>query len=155
MAGASVHALSPTLEWWPFRNQLLVTLASMKLVQCGIDEVIIGSVKGDAIHADGTSGFVQNMDALLRIQEGAIRFSAPALHLTSTELLRKSRIPLGVLALAHSCHSGPIPCGQCRGCIKSLEVFAFVEENQHLWGEEEAKEHVQEVQGADGRGLDL
>src|SRR5690242_14032680 len=28
---------SPSPEWWPFRNQLLITLALMRLVDSGVD----------------------------------------------------------------------------------------------------------------------
>src|SRR5882724_5052529 len=30
--------ISPSVEWWPYRNQLLVTLASMKAISRGINE---------------------------------------------------------------------------------------------------------------------
>ena len=36
-------------EWWPYRNQLLITLAAMKGIQLGIKTLFIGSVKEDKI----------------------------------------------------------------------------------------------------------
>ena len=36
MVGGPKCHLAPTEEWWPFRNQLLVTLAAMKLVPQGV-----------------------------------------------------------------------------------------------------------------------
>lgn len=128
MVGVPDHALSPAKEWWPFRNQFLVTVAAMKLIHLNVQEIFLGTVKGDAVFADGREGFVHTLDRLLQMQEGSIRISAPAIHLTSPELVLESKIPVGLLALAHSCHRGAVPCGECRGCIKNQEVFALLEE---------------------------
>lgn len=128
MAGVPEHALSPKKEWWPYRNQFLVTVAAMKLIHLNVHEICLGTVKGDDVFADGREDFVHALDRLLRMQEGSIRISAPAMHLTSPELVLESKIPIGLLALAHSCHQGVVPCGECRGRIKNQEVFAFLEE---------------------------
>src|SRR5690348_9375680 len=60
--------LSPSTEWWPYRNQLLVTLASMKGIQSGIKELMIASVKSDGFHKDGTPGFYQRISELTNYQ---------------------------------------------------------------------------------------
>jgi 7-cyano-7-deazaguanine synthase len=63
-------AAASTPEWWPFRNQLLITIAGAVGVKCGIGEVVIGTVLDDNRHADGCAAFVATMDALLGMQEG-------------------------------------------------------------------------------------
>ena len=117
--------IAPTKEWWPFRNQLLITLAGARMIALGMHacELAVGSVANDATYADGTSRFYADMDALMAAQEGGIRVRAPAIELTSVELVRASRIPLSILAWSHSCHRGNMMCGNCQGCWKHLDVF--------------------------------
>lgn len=117
----SQHSLHS--EFWPFRNQYLVTLAAMYSIKCDCSRVLIGTVASDCRHKDGTQHFVEGMDRLLRVQEGGIGFAAPAILMTSVELVRKSSIGSSVLAWAHSCHVGKLACGRCRGCIKHSEVM--------------------------------
>jgi len=116
--------LSPSLEWWPFRNQLLITFAASVCVAREMTEVIIGTVASDVVHADGRESFVKSVDSLVAMQEGAIRVSAPAIGMTSAELARTSRVPNSLLSWAHSCHRGNLACGRCRGCNKLLALFS-------------------------------
>ena len=124
MAGTEPLSLAPVTEWWPFRNQMLVTLAAMKAVAHDVQRLLIGTLKTDGFHADGRPDFVMTLDALLRLQEGGLRLDAPAIALTSVELIRTSNIPMEVLAWAHSCHVGSHACGQCRGCQKHYQTLA-------------------------------
>ena len=123
MAGNAASAHAPVPEWWPFRNQLLLTLAGMRAVAIGVDELMVGSVVSDGSHADGRPGFYAAMDAVMAMQEGAVRVSAPALAMTTVELVRASGAPRDLIAWAHSCHTGPLACGACRGCVKHYEVM--------------------------------
>src|SRR5438552_1313960 len=52
---ASKHA--PVSEWWPYRNQLVVTLTAMRALDDGIEELMVGSVRSDSSHVDGTPEF--------------------------------------------------------------------------------------------------
>jgi len=115
--------IAPSTEWWPYRNQLLVTLASMKAIVLGIDELIVGSVLSDGFHKDGTANFYSLLDNLMQYQEGNLAIIAPAISLTSSELVIKSGISSDLLFYAHSCHTNDIPCGHCRGCNKYIEVI--------------------------------
>ncbi len=115
---------APTPEWWPYRNQLLITLAAMKLVGAGVEELMIGTVKGDSKHADGRAEFLETIDRLVGIQEFGLRVTAPAAELSPVELIRRSRIPFDVLAWAHSCHAADLACGDCRGCAKRGNTYA-------------------------------
>lgn len=117
MAGQATSELGSGPEWWPYRNQMLITLAAMKFVSHGLTEIILGAVKTDT-HADGMSPFLEAINLTLSVQEGGVRVSAPARDADPLELLKTSRFPHSLLDLTFSCHSGPYACGQCRGCEK-------------------------------------
>lgn len=116
-------SLSPSPEWWPFRNQLLVSLAAAWAVANGGDAVVLGCVKTDGFHVDGTPAFVEHLDALVRLQEGRVRVLAPGIQYTTVELVRLSGVTESLLGWTHSCHCAAFGCGCCRGCNKRAEVF--------------------------------
>ena len=117
----SSHAPSP--EWWPYRNQLLASLAAPIVLADGLDEIVFGTVHTDGFHADGTPEFIRQLDALMRMQEGGIGVSAPAINWSSAELIRRAGVGMELLGFAHSCHCGNLACGQCRGCQKHADVL--------------------------------
>lgn len=123
LSATNALEIAPSSEWWPYRNQLLVTLASMKAITLDVDELIVGSVLSDGFHKDGTGNFYSLLHALMNYQESNITISAPAITLTSTELVISSGVPSEILFYAHSCHKNNIPCCQCRGCNKYIEVI--------------------------------
>lgn len=123
MSGTEKSVYAPVPEWWPFRNQLLLTLAGMRAIGIGVDELMLGSVASDGSHADGRPEFYERIGALIRMQEGAIRVSAPAIELSTVELVRQSGAPRELISWAHSCHTGPLACGACRGCTKHYDVM--------------------------------
>lgn len=123
LAGVPPSEHAQASDWWPYRNQLLTTLVAAKAIGIGVGELIIGTVRTDAIHADGTAAFIEAMDRLLSIQEGHMRVVAPAIEFSCAELIRISGIPRELLAWAHSCHVSEFACGQCRGCNKHREAM--------------------------------
>lgn len=115
---------APTPEWWPFRNQLLVTLAASVAIRTGKTTVLIGTVREDAArHADGSAVFVDAMDAVLACQEGSLHLEAPALNMTTGQLIESSGITDEVLGWTHSCHLASSACGGCNGCRKRRAVL--------------------------------
>ena len=123
MAGTQADDLAPASDWWPYRNQMLVTLAAMKAISLGVTHLWLGTVKSDGFHRDGSPEFMEVMSRLMWIQEGGMVVEAPAIEMSAAELVRTSGIPAGCLAWAHSCHKADVPCGNCRGCNKYFEVF--------------------------------
>ena len=124
MAGAPPDAAAQTSDWWPYRNQLLITLASMRAISHGTQTLYIGTVRSDGeSHLDGMPEFVQKMDTLMAYQEGHLRVVAPAIGLSTNELIRLAGVPPGLLAWSHSCHKANIACGTCRGCNKYIETY--------------------------------
>lgn len=109
-------------EFWPFRNQLLLTLAAMEFYGTSRAKVLIGTVKGDAVHPDGTEEFISKFNDLISCQS-EITVQAPAISMTAKELIQISGVPLEVIGWAFSCHLSNHPCGQCRGCTKHNETL--------------------------------
>lgn len=120
MNGTNSISISPITEWWPYRNQLLVTLACMKGVNLGVNKLIVGSVLTDSAHKDGTEKFYNYLADLVKYQEGAIEISCPAIEMNTKQLIEKSGIPISLLFWAHSCHTSNEPCMNCNGCKKYL-----------------------------------
>jgi 7-cyano-7-deazaguanine synthase len=123
MAGADALRMAPVSEWWPFRNQMLITLGAMKAVAIDVERLLIGSLRTDSLHADGSQSFVSAIDTLLRLQEGSLVIEAPAIKLSAVELVRVSSAPMEILGWAHSCHVSDYACGLCRGCRKHYETL--------------------------------
>jgi 7-cyano-7-deazaguanine synthase len=125
LAGAEPAADAPSPEWWPFRNQLLGTLAAGWALRQGMTGVVFGTVASDGLrHHDGTSDFISALDALTASQEGSIRVEAPATGMTSAELVRASGVDQTLLGWTFSCHVAATPCTQCPGCAKQRDVLA-------------------------------
>jgi 7-cyano-7-deazaguanine synthase len=124
LSGLPPDPIAPVPEWWPFRNQLLLTLASMRAIKLGVDTLLFGSVKSDFIHIDGRKEFFEKINDITSLQEGSIHIEAPAVELSSAELIKLSGIERPILAWAHSCHVSNFACGSCRGCYKHQAVMA-------------------------------
>ena len=116
---------SPSPEWWPYRNQLLVTLAAAWGLPRGVTSITIGSVLGDGErHADGTERFYAALNAVVAMQEGGVRVVAPAIHMTSEQLIDQSGVTDDVLGWTHSCHRADLACGACPGCAKRRDLLS-------------------------------
>ncbi len=114
--------ISPSKEWWPFRNQLLISLAAMQAINDGVSEIYLASVKSDNFHVDGTKMFYDLIHNLVSFQEGNIKVICPTLNYYSHELVQNYNVPLELISLAHSCHVSNLACGKCSGCVKQLKV---------------------------------
>ncbi len=111
-------------EFWPFRNQLLVTIAAGLAYRLGLHRVVLGCVSTDQErHVDGSRAFVEALAAVTRMQEGEVDVVAPAADLTSQDLIELSGVPLGLLGWTHSCHTANRACGWCPGCMKRALVL--------------------------------
>jgi 7-cyano-7-deazaguanine synthase len=120
MAGKDAAAGASAAEFWPYRNQMLVTIAAMKLMPEGVRELMLGSVSTDR-HADGKAPFLRSLDKAMSVQEGAVRVTAPARRMSTVTLLKTSAFPYNLIGLTFSCHVHEFACGQCSGCTKHRE----------------------------------
>ena len=116
-------------EWWPFRNQLLISVAAAWGIKQGVSQLLIGTVQSDSCFGDGTIEFIEAMNALLAIQEGAIKLEAPAIKMNAVELIRTSRMPTRFLPMCFSCNVSVQPCGRCRSCIKFIDTMRALDED--------------------------
>lgn len=124
LAGQPANGGAPSPEWWPYRNQLLVTLAAGWGLPRGASSIVVGSVLGDGErHRDGTAEFYEALDRLVAMQEGGLRVLAPGVDMTSDQLVTASGAGDEVLGWTHSCHVTDIACGACPGCHKRREVL--------------------------------
>lgn len=123
LAGIAALTIAPASDWWPYRNQLLITIAASRALSLSATELMIATVRSDGVHADGRREFIDLIDRVLAIQEGGLRLISPAIDISTAELVRKSGIDSTTLAWAHSCHVAAWSCGQCRGCNKRFEVW--------------------------------
>jgi 7-cyano-7-deazaguanine synthase len=123
LAGTTPHPTAPVSEWWPFRNQLLITLASGIVLHEGLTTIVLGSVSSDKTHADGRTEFFEAMGRLLRLQEGGIDVEVPGINESSVSLCRKAGVPFELLAWSHSCHVSDYACGTWRGGLKHRETM--------------------------------
>ena len=124
LSGKPSINIAPESEWWPFRNQMLLTIAAMALIAEGVQTLMIGTVSTDSFHMDGSKDFIESISKTVRLQEGRLEIEAPAIELTTVELVERSGIPIELLAWSHSCHTSNIACGRCRGCNKHREVMS-------------------------------
>lgn len=113
---------APASDWWPYRNQLLITLAGASALAGGYKELLLGTVSTDASHIDGTPEFIARISALMSYQEGGLSVHAPAIDMCTIELIHRSGVPASVLSWSHSCHKANVPCSECRGCYKHMDV---------------------------------
>lgn len=135
---ASTISDAPSPEWWPYRNQFLATAGAAVALQHECSAVALGSVKSDGErHKDGTPDFYEKLDGLIAYQEGSIRVTAPAIGLTTEELLDKSSLGEEVLGWTTSCHRSNLPCGNCPGCWKRQRVLATIGIPGYTWGNQE------------------
>ena len=116
---------APSPEWWPFRNQFLATAGAAVAVGQNLTRVVLASVRGDGDrHVDGSKPFYDQLDAVMSMQEGGVRVAAPAIHLSTVELLRAASAKRSLIGWTVSCHRASQPCGDCPGCWKRELVLA-------------------------------
>jgi len=126
MAGQQETELGDAPEWWPYRNQLVITLVAMDVVHLGADRLLVGAVADDQSHADGKAEFFELMDSLLSFQEGNLSVKAPAIDRTTEEFVREADPPESLLGWTHSCTASNNACGRCRSCKKRQRVLTRV-----------------------------
>lgn len=125
MAGSDALPGAPP-ENWPFRNQMLVTLAAMTYAGLDVSEIALGTVVTDRLHPDGRPEFMAAIDEVVRVQSG-VRVTMPARDVSTDELVATSGVHRSILGWTFSCHTGEWACGQCRGCRKHDDVMATVD----------------------------
>jgi 7-cyano-7-deazaguanine synthase len=86
-------------------------------------EIWFGTVRTDSRFLDGSKMFFRRLDSLIGHQEGGLAIKAPALSLSTEQLIEKSKIPFSILGATFSCHRSNTACGDCPGCEKQRSVL--------------------------------
>lgn len=111
-------------EWFPYRNQHLVTIAAAHALKCGLKSVMLGVVAGDGgRHVDGTPMFMSMLDGLISQQEGGVRVVAPHIRTNPTDLISRCGLPEDIVRRTHSCHAANEACGACPGCVRRKHIL--------------------------------
>src|SRR3546814_10575286 len=76
LAGRPAESMAPVPEWWPFRNQLILTIAGADDLHLNETELTIGALRRDGVHADGRPEFIDMLSALMQLQEEIGRASS-------------------------------------------------------------------------------
>lgn len=113
-------------EFWPYRNQFLITLAAMTYASEPTLSILVGTVRTDRVHPDGHPIFFRKLQAVLRTQAD-VQIEAPAQSITTKTLIKRAGVPRDILGWAFSCHRTDYACGQCRGCTKHFEIMRSLE----------------------------
>ena len=123
LTGKKFSDLNKYSEWWPFRNQFLLTLAAMYATKHDITSLMIGITKSDVFYKDSSNAFINKFNSLIKTQEGNLFVSAPGKTFNTLELIKISKIPFSILSWAHSCNVSVYPCGSCFSCKKQIEII--------------------------------
>ncbi|WP_189410894.1 7-cyano-7-deazaguanine synthase [Neogemmobacter tilapiae] len=124
MVARAAASHSKVAEAWPFRNQFLITLAAMRYAGNDLEEIMIGTVATDAVHADGTPTFLSRIQDLLQCELPSLQVTAPAIAIDTLTLVKQSSVPRDLLGWTFSCHRATVACGNCRGCNKTIQLFS-------------------------------
>lgn len=110
----------------PFRNGIMLAIATGLAESQGCDGVLIGNHAGDhAIYPDCRSAFIVAMEgAMYNGTYAKIKLLSPFWGIDKTEICRIGA-KLGVpFALTYSCYKGsPKHCGKCGTCYERKEAF--------------------------------
>ena len=110
----------------PSRNLLMLSVASAYAVSHELPIVAIGAHAGDhTIYPDCREEFIVAMNVVgLLANWHRVRFEAPYLHMTKSDILHVG-VLLGIdYAKSWTCYRGEaLACGRCGSCRERLEAF--------------------------------
>lgn len=118
----------PVATYVPFRNGLLLSIASAVAVSIGASVVMYGAHKDDAAGAaypDCSPAFCNYMDkAIAEGTGGQVRLIAPFIGKTKADIVRAG-LKMGVpYEMTWSCYKGEKkPCGVCGTCRDRIKAF--------------------------------
>lgn len=109
----------------PYRNQLLISIASCRAVSISADAVAIGSHAGDHfIYPDCRPEFISAMrDAMALGDSSSVSLLSPYSNMNKREIVARASA-LGVPSKeTWTCYEGSIvPCGECGACHERAEA---------------------------------
>lgn len=129
MSYEQLQAAQGTAETYvPFRNGILLSIATARAYMEGFDAVAYGAHSTDArggAYPDCTETFVNYMTSAIFTGTGKkVTLMAPFIKLTKAGVIAKG-LELGApYELTYSCYEGgDKPCGECPTCLERIEAF--------------------------------
>lgn len=112
----------------PFRNGIMIAIATGYAESIGAGGVYLGSHAGDhAIYPDCRMSFnVPMMNAVVAGTDGAVQVFMPFSRNSKSDLVTFAMEYKAPLGLSYSCYNGrDAHCGLCGTCVERLEAFAL------------------------------
>lgn len=105
----------------PFRNGNILSIAVSWCEVIGASDIFIGAVEGDSSgYPDCTQIFYDKFNEMLAValsKDRAVKVSAPLIHMTKAEIVKKGTELSAPLDLTWSCYQNEIlACGVCDSC---------------------------------------
>ena len=116
-----------TVNYVPFRNQMLLTICSAMAESAGADTVFHGAAQVDtqAGYWDGSEEFLESINSLNALnRKNRIKIEAPLIEKSKKEIIEWG-IELGVnFTNTWTCYEGKDKaCGECTSCSSRLQGF--------------------------------
>lgn len=122
------NLVGPSLTYVPFRNGVLLSLATVYAMNVDAQAVFFGAHADDAhnyAYPDCTPDFISHMALAIRAGSyNRIRLTAPFYTNTKSEIVRIGEVLEVPFSLTYSCYEGrPLHCGLCPTCISRKKAF--------------------------------
>ena len=116
-----------TVNYVPFRNQMLLTICSAMAESAGADTVFHGAAQVDtqAGYWDGSEEFLESINSLNALnRKNRIKIEAPLIEKSKKEIIEWG-VELGVnFSNTWTCYEGKDKaCGECTSCSSRLQGF--------------------------------
>lgn len=115
----------------PFRNGVMLSIASAVALQWGANLVYYGAHADDGLnwaYPDCTPEFNGAMASAIYVGTyHEVRLYTPLQFMNKAQIIELGLVHGAPLKLSYSCYAGrPLPCGKCSTCVNRLEAFRQV-----------------------------
>ncbi|TGC07003.1 7-cyano-7-deazaguanine synthase QueC [Methanolobus halotolerans] len=125
-ADPSISFESAKNVWVPNRNGVMINIAASFAESMGLDHVIVGFNREEAVtFPDNSQEFINAMDDSLSYSTlNKVRVMSPLLGMDKKEIVAKAMALNAPLEFSWSCYHGEeIPCGTCESCVRRKRAF--------------------------------
>jgi len=125
-ADLSICVESAKSVWVPNRNGVMINIAASFAESMGLDNVIVGFNKEEAVtFPDNSQDFIDAIDNSLSYSTlNKVKVMSPLIGLDKKEIVSKAMEVNAPLEFSWSCYHGEdIPCGTCESCMRRKRAF--------------------------------
>jgi len=116
-----------TVNYVPFRNMMLLSIASAAAESVGADTVMYGAAQADSVagYWDGSEEFLTAVNSVnILNRRSKIKIEAPLIEMSKSEIItwgKKLKVPFDK---TWTCYEGKeVSCGTCTACSLRLQGF--------------------------------